>query len=213
MKTKLILVIVAAASLLAATGGAARAQQGDTAQTAGVRLPVGADGIPVSTLPTVLIERPGLSKAQKRELQRQIREYEKLRRNIQLVYPLARACSEVITKVNNDLEGQTDPAKRKQYLGQLEKEMFQRYEGRIKNLTITQGKLLIKLIDRECGSSAFTLIDEYRSWRSAAFWQMVAGFFGTSLKSEYSAEKEPLIEHIVREIERGESQSFRVVYH
>jgi hypothetical protein len=177
------------------------------------RLPVGSDGIPVGQLPAVLIERPGLTKAQQRELQRKIRDYEKLRRNIQLVYPLARACSEVITRVNTDLAAEANPAERKKYLQQLEKEMFERYESRIRNLTLTQGKLLIKLIDRECGASAFALIDEYRSWRSAAFWQLVAGFFGASLKSEYDPQQEPLIEHIVREIERGEDQQFRVVYH
>lgn len=177
------------------------------------RLPVGADGIAIGQLPTVLIERPGLTKAQQRELQRKIRDYEKLRRNIQLVYPLARACSQVITRVNTDLAAEANPAERKKYLQQLEKEMFERYEPRIRNLTLTQGKLLIKLIDRECGVSAFALIDEYRSWRSAAFWQLVAGFFGASLKSDYDPQQEPLIEHIVREIERGEDQQFRVVYH
>ncbi len=183
----------------------------DTLQ--GKRLPVGSDGIPVGQLPPVLIERPGLTKAQQRELQRKIRDYEKLRRNIQLVYPLARACSDIITKVNTDLAAETNPAERKKYLLRLEKEMFERYESRIRNLTLTQGKLLIKLIDRECGASAFALLDEYRSWRTAAFWQLVAGFFGASLKSEYDPQQEPLIEHIVREIERGEDQHFRVVYH
>jgi len=185
----------------------------DTDSSKGFLVPADRNGIPIFTYPVVQVYGKKLTAAELREHRRRVREYEKLRRNIQIVYPLAVACSDVIQKVNRDLDGETNPAKRKKYLKQLETEMFDRYEKQLKGLTLTQGKLLIKLIDRQCGENAFLLIDEYRSWRSAAFWQLVANFFGASLKSEYDPQKEPAIETIVREIESGKDGSYKVDYH
>jgi hypothetical protein len=71
-------------------------------------------------------------------------------------------------------------------------------------MTITQGRLLIKLIDRETQNTSYVLIKDYRGKLSAAFWQGIARIFGTNLKSEYDPEGEDaLIESIIQEIDAG----------
>ena len=151
-----------------------------------------------------------MTDAQREAYMQRLRDYEKLRRNVQLVYPLAKACAKVIDDVNNDLKGVEDPHTRKKYMRKLEKELFEKYEDRLKGLTITQGKLLIKLIDRQCESNAYALIDEYKSWRSAAFWQLIAQVFGADLKDSYDREKEQVIEEIIRQIDSGQINQFSV---
>ena len=74
----------------------------------------------------------------------------------------------------------------------------------MRQLTITQGRLLIKLIDRETQNTSYALIREYRGWFSAAFWQGIARIFGTNLKDEYDAYgQDALIELIIWEIDSG----------
>ena len=74
----------------------------------------------------------------------------------------------------------------------------------MRDMTITQGRLLIKLIDRETQNTSYTLIRQYRGGLTAAFWQGIARIFGTNLKEEYDPYGEDaLIELIVNEIEAG----------
>ena len=71
-------------------------------------------------------------------------------------------------------------------------------------MTISQGRILIKLIDRETRNTSYTLIRDYRGKFSAAFWQGIARFFGTNLKEEYDPYGEDaLIEAIIKEIDAG----------
>lgn len=195
----------AGSAVFAQTPDAETAQAPDTAQREnGV-------GAPLFHVPGCVVYAEWPSEEAKARYYAQLREYERLRRNIMIVYPLAKECSRVINQVNADL-ADAPQGDRKKYLRKLEKELFEKHEDRIRKLTLTQGKLLIKLIDRECGSSAFTLIDEYKSWRSATLWQLVATFFGANLKSDYDPKKEPAIEHIVREIESGRANSYSITY-
>lgn len=182
------------------------------AATAQVAAPKGEGGHPVFRTRQIVVTET-MTPEQRRAYMKRVRNYEKLRRNIRLVYPLAKACSQVLNDVDAKMQETQNERARKKYLKKLEKELFRKYEGRIRKLNITQGKLLIKLIDRECGDSAFGLIDEYKSWGSARFWQLIAGFFGASLKSEYTPEKYPAIEKIVREIEAEKAGGYTITYH
>ncbi|HNX84320.1 MAG TPA: DUF4294 domain-containing protein, partial [Bacteroidales bacterium] len=97
----------------------------------------------------------------------------------------------------------TDRAKR-DFLQSYEKDLLAQYEGDIRKLTFTQGKILIKLIDRETQNTSYDLIRQYRGKFSATFWQGVARIFGANLKSNYDPNGDDyLIEYIVREIEAG----------
>jgi hypothetical protein len=205
---------LAAVVLFFVTASVLWAQPQDTGsppQRKGRKARVGKDDVPIVSLETVDINTK-LSKAEKKKLQERIREYERLRRNIRLVLPLAKQCAVVLNDVNSELQRLGAKKDKKYFMDRLEKELFQKYEHQIRRLTVSQGKLLIKLIHRETNSSAFHLIEEYRSWRSAAFWQLIATFFGTNLKDEYDPQTEPVIEMIVKQIETGEDEQYKVIY-
>jgi hypothetical protein len=159
------------------------------------------DGV---TMPEVEIKevtvvgRPGSSR------RNEFRSYERLVNNIKRVYPYALIVRERLKRVDEDMKGITDEKERKRYLKEVEKDVFSKYEDDMREMTITQGRLLIKLIDRETQNTSYVLIREYRGKFAAAFWQGIARIFGTNLKEEYDASgKDALIELIIGEIEAG----------
>jgi hypothetical protein len=132
------------------------------------------------------------------------RKYERLVKNIKKVYPYALIVRNKFYQVNDELISINSEKERKAYLKKVEKDVFAEYENDIRNMTITQGRLLIKLIDRETQNTSYSLIKEYRGKFSAAFWQGIARIFGTNLKEEYDANGEDLlIETIIQEIDAG----------
>src|SRR5664279_3249260 len=132
------------------------------------------------------------------------RKYERLVENLKKVYPFALIVRSKLQKVNEDVSKIKDEKERKEYLKKVEKEVFANYEGDIRDMTITQGRLLIKLIDRETQNTSYTLIKDYRGNIAAAFWQGIARIFGTNLKEEYDPYGEDaLIESIILEIDAG----------
>ncbi len=132
------------------------------------------------------------------------RKYERLVYNLKKVYPFALIVRTKLTKINSELENIKGEKERKDYLKKVEKSVFADYEGDIRDMTITQGRLLIKLIDRETQNTSYSLIKDYRGKVSAAFWQGIARIFGTNLKDEYDPDGEDaLIESIILEIDAG----------
>jgi hypothetical protein len=132
------------------------------------------------------------------------RKYERLVYNLKKVYPYALIVRNKLSKVDQDISNIKSEKERKDYLKKVEKNVFADYEGDIRDMTITQGRLLIKLIDRETQNTSYTLIKEYRGKLAAAFWQGIARIFGTNLKEEYDPYGEDaLIESIILEIDAG----------
>jgi hypothetical protein len=132
------------------------------------------------------------------------RKYERLISNLKKVYPYAIIVRKRLSKVDAEMQNIDNEADRKEYLKKVEKEVFAEYEGDIRDMTITQGRLLIKLIDRETQNTSYTLIKDYRGKIAAAFWQGIARIFGTNLKEEYDPYGEDaLIESIILEIDSG----------
>jgi hypothetical protein len=132
------------------------------------------------------------------------RKYERLVYNLKRVYPYALVVRGRIAEVNAELANFTSEKERKEYIKKVEKDVFGKYEGDIRDMTITQGRLLIKLIDRETQNTSYTLIKDYRGKLAAAFWQGIARIFGTNLKEEYDpVGEDALIESILIEIEAG----------
>lgn len=130
--------------------------------------------------------------------------YERLVYNVKRVYPYSVIVRTRYWEVNRQLELLPDDKKRKEYLKQIEKDLLSEFEDDMRRMTITQGRILIKLIDRETSNSSYDLIREYRSVITATFWQGIARIFGTNLKSKYDPEGEDyLIERIIQEIELG----------
>ena len=129
---------------------------------------------------------------------------ERLIYNIKKVYPYAIIAREELSQVNMELEAIKSENGRNNYIKEVEKKMFANYKTEIMNLTITQGKILIKLIDRETQNTSFELIQHYRGKINAAFWQGIARLFGSNLKAEYDRFGEDAeMEMIVLDIEAG----------
>jgi hypothetical protein len=130
--------------------------------------------------------------------------YQRLIYNLKKVYPYAQVVKARLSAINEELEKIPDEKDRKKYLRQVEKDVFGEYEDDVRDMTITQGRLLIKLIDRETLNTSYELIRQYRGTFSAAFWQSVARIFGSNLKAEYDPYGEDsIIEIIIHEIESG----------
>jgi len=132
------------------------------------------------------------------------RKYERLINNVKKVYPYALVVRKKLEEVNTEMEQLGSDRKRRDYIKDFEKNIFGQYENDIRHMTITQGRLLIKLIDRETQNTSYDLIRDYRGKVSAAFWQGIARIFGTNLKEQYDPYgDDALIELIIREIDAG----------
>lgn len=158
---------------------------------------VSAEVISGDTMPSIWLKGITISEELPSSERRRILSNHKLVRNIRKVMPYAVACSEKIKSVNDKLEKIEGKGAKKKYLKQAEKELKEDYEDDLKKMTFSQGRLLIKLIDRQCGSSSYELIKLYKSGRSAFFWNSFAGLFGMSLKDEYNPKEEQEIEVVL----------------
>jgi len=126
-------------------------------------------------------------------------------RDVKKALPYAKIVSSELQRVNLLLGDIPKDSERRKYLGHYEKEIFKRYEPELRKLTINQGRLLLKLIDRECNSTSFDLIRSYRGSVSAFFWQGVARIFGSNLKSEYDAQgNDKIVERVIILVEAGQ---------
>jgi hypothetical protein len=156
------------------------------------------------TLPEVEIKEVTVYANPKFPKKRDFRKYERLVYNLKRVYPYALIVRNKLFLVNEDMKSIQTEKERKDYMKKVEKDVFAEYEDDMREMTITQGRLLIKLIDRETKNTSYTLIKDYRGKFSAAFWQGIARIFGTNLKAEYDPYgDDALIESILEEIEAG----------
>ncbi len=132
------------------------------------------------------------------------RKYRRLVYNVKRVYPYAIIVRKEMIRVDGLLASMRTDKERREFLRTYEKDLFKQYEDDLSKLSITQAKILIKLIDRETQDTSYDLITEYRGKFSASFWQGIARIFGTNLKSRYDPLGDDyLIEQIIMEIEAG----------
>jgi len=123
---------------------------------------------------------------------------------IKIVYPYAHLAGETLKKYEIILSQVNNERERRRILIDLEKEINDKYGNELKSLTFSQGKILIKLIDRETGNTSFDLVKDLRGNFLAFFYQSFARVFGYNLKVEYDPNGEDKnIEIIVRMIENG----------
>ncbi len=126
-------------------------------------------------------------------------------RDVKKALPYARLVSSEIARVNADLFKLPDDAARKKYLKEFEKKAFKQYAGELKKLTVNQGKMLMKLIDRECEVNTYDLIKAYKGNVPAFFWNTVAHLFGSTLKMDYDgADKDRIVERVVTLVDAGQ---------
>lgn len=156
------------------------------------------DTIPVVQLKEVNIS--GYRIVKKSEFRRTTR----LIRHVKKVYPYAKIAGIKLKEYNEILLNTSDKRERKKILKRAEKEIKEEFGNDLRKLTFSQGKILIKLIDRETGDSSYDLVKDLRGGFSAFFYQTFARIFGYNLKAKYDPTGEDsLIELIVLMIENG----------
>ncbi len=158
------------------------------------------DTIPALRLPTVYVFKPLKFKNKKQE-----REYNRLVHNVKKTLPIAKEVNRAIIETYEFLQTLPDEKSREKHLKMVEKGVKEQYTPRLKKLTFSQGKLLIKLINRETNSSSYELVKAFLGPFKAGFYQAFAALFGASLKKEYHPEGEDiLIEQIIILVENGQ---------
>jgi len=161
---------------------------------------VNGDTIPSIRLPEVWIYAEYGYKNKK-----QYEAWTRTKYNVKKVYPYAILAAAKLKEYNRILEQMPDEKTRKAYMKTVEKELKAEFEEPLKNLTMTQGKILLKLIDRETGNTSFELVKDLRGGFQAFMWQSVARIFGSNMKSAYDPNGEDImIERAIKLVEAGQ---------
>ncbi|MEY8686006.1 DUF4294 domain-containing protein [Bacteroides sp. AN502(2024)] len=158
------------------------------------------DTIPSIQLPTVYIFKPLKFKNAKER-----QEYYRLIRNVKKVYPISKEIRQAIIETYEYLQTLPNEKARQKHIKRVEKGLKDQYTPRMKKLSFTQGKLLIKLIDRQSNSTSYELVKAFMGSFKAGFYQAFAALFGASLKKEYDPQGEDkLTERVVLMVESGQ---------
>jgi hypothetical protein len=131
------------------------------------------------------------------------REWTRLRNAVYVTYPYARKAGIVFNDIKAHLDTIPDKEKRRAYVKSREKDLRNEFTKPLTELSVYQGKILMKLIARETGNTCYEIIKDYKGSFSAGFWQSIAWVFGSSLKQTYNPQSDDAaIEEIVQEVRR-----------
>ena len=154
--------------------------------------------VPSQTLEWVWVQAKMSEAARKRKA-----EWTRLRNAVYVTYPYARKAGAIMNDINRQLTGVTSESQRKSIIRSRERELKKEFTDPIKDLSVYQGKVLMKLINRQTGNNCYEIIKEYKGGFTARFWQTIAFVFGSNLKQPYNADGDDReIELIVLEVER-----------
>jgi len=158
------------------------------------------DTIPAVQLPNVYIFRPLKFKNEKER-----REYYRLVRNVKKTLPLAREINRAVIETYEYIETLPDKKAREKHLKLVEKDLKKTYTPMMKKLTFSQGKLLIKLVDRENNQTSYELVKAFMGPFKATIYQAFAALFGASLKKEYDPDgDDKMTERVLTLVENGQ---------
>jgi hypothetical protein len=136
---------------------------------------------------------------------RQYEAWTRTKYNVKIVYPFAILAAAKLKEYNQILEKMPDEKTKKAYMKTVERELKIEFEEPLKNLSMTQGKILLKLIDRETGNTSYDLVKDLRGGFQAFMWQGVARLFGSNMKSEYDPQGDDImIERAIKLVESGQ---------
>ena len=149
--------------------------------------------IKVSILPVYVFRKP-----------KDMRRYQKLVRNVKIVYPYAKQARAYLDTLEAEILKIDNPKERARFAKAMEKEIVRKYRPVLERMTFSQGKILIKLIDRETERTSYQILKQFRGGFVAGFWQTIARIFKANLKDEYDKEgDDQLIEQIIILYEAG----------
>ena len=133
------------------------------------------------------------------------RQYWRLVYNVKKVYPYAKLSGQKLHELNQHYLSIKSDKERKAYAKKVEDDLKIEFEGELRKLTISQGRILLRLVDRETGNTTYEILKEFRGSVQAIFWQAIARVFGSNLKTQYnpSSGEDKTIEQIINQIEEG----------
>ncbi len=134
---------------------------------------------------------------------RRYAEWTRLRNAVYVTYPYAIRASQVMNAINAQLANVTDKRKRKEIIQANEKQLKSQFADKLTQLSVYQGKVLMKLINRQTGNNCYEIIEDYKGRFDAGFWQTVALIFGSNLRQPYDPNGDDHdMESIVEDVER-----------
>lgn len=157
------------------------------------------------TLPTITMNDCKIVSSRRFKSDKDLQAFLRLKRNVRKAYPYAVLASVKLREYDAKLASIPE-AKRDAYLKKAEKELKAQFEGDLKNLTMAQGRILCRLINRETGMTTYKVIKDYRGGFSAFMWQSLGLLWGNNLKNKYNPSKgeDKMIEEIILQIQDGE---------
>jgi hypothetical protein len=194
-----LILTVSVSSLQAQEGSATSSKWGANDTIKVKAIIVDGESYPYSEMEPVYLTNGSYEKMAK-----QLAAYNRLRNAVFVTYPYARLAGATINDINARMIGISEKGERKKILKTREKELRQQFTEPLTNLSVYQGKVLMKLINRQTGNNCYEIIKEYKGGLQARFYQTVAFFFGSSLKQGYHWQQDATdgqIEAIVREID------------
>lgn len=133
------------------------------------------------------------------------RAYYKLVRDVKRTLPLARMINQILIETYEYMQTLPEGKAREEHIKRVEKGLKEQYTPMMKKLTFSQGKLLIKLVDRECNQTSYELVKAFFGPFRAGFYQTFASMFGASLKKEYDPDADDaLTERVILMVESGQ---------
>ncbi len=156
------------------------------------------------TIPKVWLNTVYVSEARAFKSKRARNKYHRLKYHVKKVYPYAKMAGNLYHKYEDSLSLAASDKQRRKFYKLMEQELRAEYEDDLKKMGLTQGRILIKLIDREIGQTSYHVVKDLRNSLTAFVFQSLAKLFGHDLKSEYDPTGDDrIIEDIVVAIERG----------
>ena len=154
-------------------------------------------------LPYKEMEMAWVSNMPQNKLAKYVQEWTRLRNAVYVTYPYARTAGILLNDMNVHMSKMNSKRQRKDYVKTREKELKAQFGDPLSNLSVYQGRILMKLINRQTGNNCYEIVKEYRGGLTARFYQTVAFFFGSSLKQDYALtdKTDRQIENIVKEID------------
>lgn len=125
-------------------------------------------------------------------------EFERLKKNTIKVYPYVKLAVDIYQEINEEREGITRKRKERKYINNKEEDLREQFETQLRDLTKSQGKILIQLINRETGNNCYAIIKDLKNPITAFFWNVVGKRYGYDLKEEYKPEENQDLEFIVK---------------
>jgi Domain of unknown function (DUF4294) len=149
------------------------------------------------------LENVWITKMTPEELAKYMEAYNRLRNAVYVTYPFARIAGITINEINTHTAAMSSKREKKEYIKTREKELKQQFTDPLSNLSVYQGKILMKLINRQTGNNCYDIVKEYRGGLTARLYQTVAFFFSSSMKQDWDLndKTDRQIENIVKEID------------